>query len=261
MPKPAKSPEPRSKAKKAAPSGALLAVSAPVRDESRQQRNLALQILFIVLSSVAVFGFVYSARNDQQRADCSATCALTPAYAGRNRLAPDFTLPNIDGGSLSLQSLRGKTVVMNFWASWCEPCRNEMPSIARLAMSLEGRKDVALVTISVDEEVGPIRDTLATLFAADEELKGKLEKGKIPFVVLHDPELTVVRDLYGTTMYPETWLIDKDGFIRARFDGEEDWAGAAALRVIEGVKRGTGCLADFENKKPVGRFARLCDRE
>ncbi|MBL8743174.1 MAG: TlpA family protein disulfide reductase, partial [Myxococcales bacterium] len=100
------------------------------------------------------------------RADCGSTCVLKPAYAGRNKLAPDFTLPTLDGGQVRLADYKGKTIVLNFWASWCAPCRDEMPSLARLALALEGRKDIVLLTVSVDEEPQAIRDTLATLWAA-----------------------------------------------------------------------------------------------
>jgi thiol-disulfide isomerase/thioredoxin len=230
-------------------------------DQMRALRNVGVQLGFVALAAFAVFCFVHAGRKDQMRADCGSTCVLKPAYAGRNKLAPDFTLPTLDGGQVRLSDYKGKTVVVNFWASWCAPCRDEMPSIAKLALTLEGRKDVALLTISVDEDPQAIRDTLATLWASDDELKKKLTNGKIPFPVLLDPELKVVKELYGTTMYPETWIIDRDGFIRTRFDGDKDWAGAAALNLIETTNRASGCLAEFQAAKPIGSFARLCDTE
>ncbi|MBL9024426.1 MAG: TlpA family protein disulfide reductase [Myxococcales bacterium] len=229
--------------------------------EQNRGRNFAIQLAFILVAAGGVFSFVQAAKNDQMRALCSATCALAPAYAGRNRTAPDFALPDMDGNTVSLSSFRGKTVVLNFWASWCDPCREEMPSLARLAMMLKKRKDVVLVTVSVDEEKTAITDTLTALFAADDELKDKLRPGEIPFLVLHDPEMKVVRDGYGTTKYPETWILDKDGFIRSRFDGARDWSGALALDAINAATRDPGCLADIVQGKPQGKYARLCDGE
>jgi thiol-disulfide isomerase/thioredoxin len=229
--------------------------------ELRMVRNIAVQLGFVGLAAFAVFSFVHAGRKDQMRADCGSTCVMKPAYAGRNKLAPDFTLPTLDGGQVRLSDYKGKTVVLNFWASWCAPCRDEMPSIARLALALEGRKDVALLTVSVDEDPQSIKDTLATLWAADDELKKKLQNGKIPFPVLLDPELSVVKNLYGTTMYPETWIIDREGFIRSRFDGDKDWAGAAAINLIETTNRAGGCLAEFQAAKPIGSFAKLCDSD
>ncbi len=224
-------------------------------------RNFAVQFVFIVAAAGGVFSFVQAAKNDQMRALCSATCALAPAYPGRHRTAPGFTLPDMSGNPVSLSSYRGKVVVVNFWASWCDPCREEMPSLAHLAMRLSKRRDIVLLTVSVDEEKSAVTDTLAALFAADEELKDKLAPGEIPFPVLLDTEMTTVRDRYGTTKYPETWIIDKDGYIRARFDGARDWSGALAMDAIEAATRAPGCLADITEGKAHGKYARLCDAE
>src|SRR5688500_14694240 len=84
----------------------------------------------IAVAAVAVFGFVRAAQNDQRRTTCSALCALTPAYAGKNRLAPDFELPDMNGTPVKLSSFRGKTVVVNFWTKTCKPCLEEMPALA-----------------------------------------------------------------------------------------------------------------------------------
>lgn len=226
---------------------------------ARNLRNLFIQSIFIAIAFGTIFGFVRAATKDQKRSLCSAMCSFGPSYAGRNRIAPDFTLPDIEGNQVSLASYRGKIVVLNFWASWCEPCREEMPALARLALMLEGRDDIALVTITTDEDLNAAKDTLATLFAADEELRTKIPKGKIPFPVLLDPEVAVVTEKFGTTKYPETWIIDEDGYIRARFDGARDWAGARALSIFTAVDRGPGCLVEFVEGKPVGDHADLCN--
>lgn len=224
-------------------------------------RNAATQGAFILVAAVSVFGFVRAAKNDYSRSACTAACAMAPAYAGRNRTAPDFTLKDLAGNDVALSSFRGKTVILNFWASWCDPCREEMPSIAKLAMILRDRKDVVLVTVSVDEELTEISQTLDILFAADPETKEMVPRGEIPFAVLHDPEMLVTRDKYGTTMYPETWIIDREGYVRMRYDGAFDWSTAVALDAIDATSRGTGCLADFDKGRPIGPFAGLCETE
>jgi thiol-disulfide isomerase/thioredoxin len=228
---------------------------------ARSARNLVAQLAFIAVAAVSVFGFVQAAKNDQMRSLCTATCAFSPAYAGRNRRAPDFTLPDLSGERVSLSSYKGKTVVLNFWATWCAPCREEMPALARLAELLERRDDVVLLTVSVDEEPEAITETLDALFLADEELKSKIPRGKPPFRVLLDPDMKVTRDLFGTSIYPETWIIDGAGFVRARFDGARDWASALAMDTIRATTRGPGCLVDFEKGKPSGTYARLCDAD
>lgn len=233
-----------------------------IEADARRFRNLVIQLGFIAAAAAVVFWFVQAARSDQRRAACSATCALAPAYAGRNRTAPDFELPALDGKTYKLSSFRGKTVILNFWASWCDPCREEMPSLARLALAIKNRKDVVFLTVSVDEEDASIYDTLGTMFATDDELKAKIAAGTIPFVVMRDVDMKVVRGLYGTTKYPETWIIDGDGYIRARYDGARDWSSATAFDAIESVGRGAGCLADFQNGKPTGTLStKLCEGE
>src|SRR5690606_34830923 len=91
------------------------------------------QLGFIVLASLGVYGFVAAASDGESRRACAALCALRPNYAGNNRLAPDFELPELKGGKVRLSSFRGKTVIVNFWTKTCQPCLEEMPSLANLA--------------------------------------------------------------------------------------------------------------------------------
>jgi thiol-disulfide isomerase/thioredoxin len=215
-------------------------------------KNLTVQLAFIVAAAAVVFGFMQAARRDQRRADCSALCAMAPGYAGRNLKAPDFELSDLTGKKVKLSDYRGKTVILNFWASWCDPCRKEMPSFADLSKVLSRRKDIVLLTVTVDESLDVAKEALQVL----------LETSEPPFPVLHDPEMKIVRDKYGTKLYPETWIIDPEGYIRARFDGEKDWKSALAVEVAEVVsKRGPGCLVDVRKGKTTGPFAGLCEAE
>jgi thiol-disulfide isomerase/thioredoxin len=241
----------------------LVAPPAPRNLRVRGSRPVGgiLQGLFILIAALAVFGFVRAAKNDQARSACTAICALSPAYAGRNRTAPEFSLPDLDGNTVSLSSYRGKTVVLNFWSSTCGPCRDEMPSLAKLALILKGQKDVALVTITVDDDPQVVKDTLQVLFSTDPEAKEALAGGPIPFPVLFDSDLKVSRGLYGTTMYPETYVIDPSGFVRMRYDGPYDWSSPLALDAIESPTRGPGCIADLDLGRAVGANAQLCETE
>src|SRR5688572_15017036 len=91
------------------------------------------QVVVAVLAGFATFGFVATAQDGEKRRSCTALCALRPDYSARNRLAPDFELPDLDGRKVKLSSFRGKTVVLNFWTKTCRPCLEEMPSLASLA--------------------------------------------------------------------------------------------------------------------------------
>lgn len=220
----------------------------------KTRRNIALQVAFIGVAALSVYGFVQAAQSDQRRSVCTSICAMAPAYAGRDRVAPDFELPDMDGKMVKLSSFRGKTVILNFWTKTCEPCKAEMPSLAELALNLSRRKneDVVLLTVSTDEGPESVRDMLAVLLGTN----------KIPFPVLFDPDLTVVKEKFGTSLYPETWIIDKEGIIRARFDGERDWSSALALEVTEMVSgRAPACLVNWENGKTKGPYSLLCESD
>ncbi|MFO0762960.1 MAG: TlpA disulfide reductase family protein [Byssovorax sp.] len=214
--------------------------------ESKQLGSIA-QIGFILVAAAAVFGFVRSAQSDERRGSCTALCSLGPAYAGRNRIAPDFELPDMDGKMVRLSSFRGKTVFLNFWTQTCDPCKKEMPSVAELAKVAKTRDDMVVITVSTDEGPSAVKDTLTVLLNEPP-----------PFPVLFDPDANIVRDRYGTRLYPETWIIDPKGIIRARFDGARDWSSAMAIEIGEMVKKPAGCPIDFFKGMPRGDFAGLC---
>lgn len=211
------------------------------------------QLAFIVASALVVFGFVTAAKTDQTRASCTAMCALRPTYAGRDRRAPDFELPDLDGKLVKLSSFRGKVVFLNFWTETCGPCKEEMPSVAMLARVAKSRKDMVVLTVTIDEDRQKVRDLLGVLLDGDP-----------PFPVLFDEGSNVVGGKYGTKLFPETWVIDADGIIRARFDGSRDWSQPLAVEMGEMVKRPTGalldfgCPIDFAMGLPRGKHATLC---
>jgi peroxiredoxin len=206
------------------------------------------QVAFILAAAGAVYLFVSAAQSDQRRASCTALCSLSPAYAGRNRLAPDFELPDINGKLVKLSSFRGKSVYLNFWTKTCRPCLDEMPTLAELAKISKHRSDFVVVTVSTDEGPEAVRDALQIALNNEEP----------PFPILFDPESEVVLGRYGTKLYPETWIIDPDGVIRARFDGPREWSDALALEIGEMVARPGGCPVEFDKGVAKGPFAGLC---
>lgn len=143
-------------------------------------------------------------------------------YLGNELLAPDFSLPDQQGKPWSLRQQRGKTVVMNFWTMTCQPCIEEMPSFEQLALIAEERDDLEVVAVSTDRNW----EAVQSLFKPGSKLK-----------VLFDPEKKVVRELFGTRLYPETWVIDPRGVVRARVDGARDWSSPLALDMIREATR------------------------
>jgi len=206
------------------------------------------ELAFIGCAALGVYGFVTAAKDGETRRSCTSLCALRPLYAARNRLAPDFELPSISGKKVRLSSYRGKVVILNFWTKTCPPCLEEMPSIAELAKALKAHPNVVLVTITTDEDAKDARDTLRSVLGGADP----------PFEVLVDSESRVVRDKYGTKLFPETWFIDQQGVIRARFDGGRSWASPMVIDLAESLNNPIQCEVAFEAGKPHGAMASLC---
>jgi peroxiredoxin len=206
------------------------------------------QVGFIGVAALGVYAFVGAAQRDMKRTNCTALCKFQPAYAGSNRRAPDFDLPDMNGQHVKLSSFKGKVVVLNFWTKTCGPCLEEMPSLAELAKIAETRKDFVVLTVSTDEGADAVRDTLRVTL-----------NGPTPFPVLFDPEMSVVNSQFGTRLFPETWIIDRDGIVRARFDGAKDWASPLAIEVIGKIAGAGTCQVEFFKNAPRGPYAGLCD--
>ena len=131
-----------------------------------------------------------------------------PDPLGRGVPAPEFRLPALDGGERALEDWRGKVVLLNFWATWCKPCEDEMPAMQRLVRELDGEA-FALVAISVDTDV--------------EAVRGFRDRLGLTFPILLDADSTVSRR-YQTTGYPESFLLDRAGVIASqRFIGPRAW--------------------------------------
>jgi peroxiredoxin len=139
-------------------------------------------------------------------------------YLGDSLLAPDFTLRDRHGRPWRLRDRRGKLVVLNFWSMTCPPCIEELPSLEHLARLMNARSDIEVVSVSTDQGW----DQVARVLPPDPWL-----------TVLFDSDKRVVRDKYGTWLYPETWFIDARGVVRFRVDGARDWTDPAALAAIE----------------------------
>lgn len=142
---------------------------------------------------------------------------------------PPLKLKDRSGREVSLTEFHGKVVFLNFWATWCAPCREEMPSLAALARSMDAR-DIVFVAVSVDEEWDVVNQ-----FAA---------KTPLPFTVLLDPEHEVAAS-YGSVKFPESFVIGKDGELLYKIVGARDWSVTAARKLLEhaGARRVAGTTA------------------
>lgn len=208
---------------------------------------LFVQLLFVAVASLGVYLFVRAARDGETRRLCSPVCAVAPDYAARNRLAPDFQLTDLNGRPVRLSDYRGKVVVMNFWTKTCKPCLEEMPSLNEFGKVLRQRSDVVLLTVNTDASADDARATLQSVIGAE-----------TTFTTLNDAESAVVNAKYGTKLFPETWIIDPAGVIRARIDGPRDWLSLAPLmlQLVESLSSPVSCEVEFNKRVPSGSVCR-----
>ena len=150
---------------------------------------------------------------------------VRPVIAGT--AAPDFEVGDIDGGLVRLSDLRGKVVLMNIWATWCLPCRVEMPSMERLYQEV-GDEEFEIMAVSIDAEIGGF--DLAGRPGGD--IKAFADSLGLTFPMLHDPS-GEIQQLYRTTGVPETFLIGKDGVIYKWVAGGSEWDAPEQKELIQ----------------------------
>jgi peroxiredoxin len=124
-----------------------------------------------------------------------------------NSPAPDFTVQDA-GRRISLHDFRGKIVVLNFWATWCPPCVDEMPSLVALQAKAEVKDRVQIFAVSLDQDEAAYKKFLSDYH--------------INILTIRDPSQESTRQ-YATTGFPETFIIDANGVLRRKFIGPVDW--------------------------------------
>lgn len=138
-------------------------------------------------------------------------------YFGDGLAAPDVSFTRRDGSTLRLADLRGKVVVLNFWSITCPPCIAEMAHLERLARFASPYDDVVILAVNAD--------------ASWEQAELAIPPNtRLEHVI--DPERAVVSGAFGTRLFPETWIVDREGVIRFRYDGARDWSEPVVLDLI-----------------------------
>lgn len=133
---------------------------------------------------------------------------------------PAYAFVDAKGRKITAADFKGKVVVMNLWATWCAPCKNEMPTLAKLQAAYAGQP-VQVVAVSIDK---PEAVDQAKAFIA----------GLAPLTFYNDPEAKLPWELKpAATGMPTTLILGKDGLERGRIAGEADWSGAGAKAVID----------------------------
>lgn len=135
------------------------------------------------------------------------------------QVIPAVPLPNLAGDAAKLpEALRGRTTLINFWATWCEPCREEMPSLEQLHRQINPAR-LSVIGVSVDTDLNLAREFLL--------------QHAITFANHTDGAQKLARDALGIRAFPATFVVAADGTVKAVITGARDWASAETLQLLE----------------------------
>ena len=172
-------------------------------------------LLSLVL--VAAFGCDSPATESAVDSPAQATPKRTRSFLKVGSPAPNFQLWDLNGKPVTLAEYRGSVVLVNFWATWCEPCKVEMPAMEQLYKDFN-RKDFEILAISTDAEgaavTRPFPDELA-----------------LTFPILHDSDFRVGL-VYGARTLPISFLVDRQGIVTHRIYGARDWYSTEAMQLV-----------------------------
>jgi peroxiredoxin len=195
-------------------STAALGVGAAATATRRWRRHVTVENLFFV-AILLVAAFLLA----RHQGMFLAVPSVQPgSQVDRTVVAPDFILPDLDGTPIRLSDHRGKVVLLNFWATWCPPCRAEMPSMEKLYQAYRER-GLAILAISND---------LSGRSAVEPFVR---ERG-LTFPILLNPEAGVFAQ-YGVRGLPTSYVLDRRGRIVSGEIGARDWSSGAARDAVE----------------------------
>ena len=132
--------------------------------------------------------------------------------------APNFQLRDLNGRLVALSDLRGKVVLLNFWATWCGPCRVEMPAMEQLYRTFS-RKDFEILAVSTDAQGVAITRPFQ-------------QENHLTFPILHDADYRVGL-AYGARSLPMTFMVDRQGVVRHQIFGARDWGAPEAQQLVQ----------------------------
>jgi thiol-disulfide isomerase/thioredoxin len=155
---------------------------------------------------------------------CTKKNESAPSAAGSKEKSPasDFTVNSLKNVPQKLSDLKGKVVLLNFWATWCPPCREEIPSLMKLDKTMAG-KPFQMMAVSIDAGGAP-------------DIEGYFKESGYSLPAYTDPE-GKISSQYGVTGVPETFVIDKNGIIVKKVIGPMAWDSPETISFLEGLMK------------------------
>lgn len=133
--------------------------------------------------------------------------------------APDFTITTDNGRTVSPTNFGGRLLVLNFWATWCQPCVEEVPSLNQFSKEMAG-SGVVVLGVSVDRD--------------EKVYRSFLRRAGVTFLTARDPQANINAD-YGTFKYPESYIIDTHGKVVQKIIGPENWTDSTMLNYVKSL--------------------------
>jgi peroxiredoxin len=194
------------------------------RETTRLARGLdavgvTAMLAFVLVGGLLVFGFA-QALVPAAEAQLGAACRpLIPTL--KSGPAPALELEDLDGNPVSLEQFRGKFLIVNFWATWCDPCTREWPDLDLLATRLIDREDIVVLAISVDQEIGVIAPFIERMGLSETNVQILRAKA------------ADAQKLWGSDKIPDTYFVSREGELEAVFVNVREWGRPKAIRCVE----------------------------
>lgn len=182
--------------------------------------NVALSLVLLALTVAGIIGGTFWMDSMQK------SLPRSQPMTEREAPMPAFSVTTIDGVMVDTQEVKGKPVVLNFWATWCPPCVYEFPSLIEFARQ---NPEIWVLALSSDLDE-------TTIMSFKSKIENKMDE-PLPFnfLIARDPGQSITEDVFGIYRLPESLLVDSEGMIRHQIAGAIDWTAPAVTSRIAGL--------------------------